>query len=69
LSLARLAGFGLHVLRLQPSQIWNCPFREFLTYALFLTNGDAGPRRDALAALMLRFPDGRDHGEEMPHAE
>lgn len=56
MSLEKLAGLGLHVLRLQPSEVWNCPFREFLTYALFMTH-EHGPPRDVLAALMQRFPD------------
>ena len=56
MNLERLAGFCLHVLRPQPNEIWNCPFREFLIYALFVTR-EQGPPRDALAALMRRFPD------------
>lgn len=53
-----LAAFALHVLRLQPSEIWRCPVRELLAYADAMHPQGMAPGKADLAALMLRYPDG-----------
>jgi len=54
-------GFGLGVLRLAPDQFWRMTPRE-LACAIEAASGRGAPLdRAALADMMTRYPDGRQH--------
>ncbi|MGD9922328.1 MAG: rcc01693 family protein [Pseudorhodoplanes sp.] len=52
-------GFGLGVLRLSPCAFWAMTPRELALAIKAATGGVTPLRRDDLADLMTRYPDGR----------